>query len=121
VEKDRKNRLLEQYVNNALIFYEWMFIVALEEIPNRNSCPYTPGERDGVVAFSPERGDAIQFNDKLEQGQQLLFRCSDVGFYRLKGSRKMVCRDGAWVGKQPNCVRLSPFDSTGESLDRVGT
>uniref|UniRef100_A0A914VW63 Sushi domain-containing protein n=1 Tax=Plectus sambesii TaxID=2011161 RepID=A0A914VW63_9BILA len=81
------------------------------EMPNSGSCPYTPGDGEGVVAFSPERGDTIQFNDKLDHGQQLLFRCTDVGFYRLKGSRKMVCRNGTWTGKQPSCVRLSPFEA----------
>ena len=69
--------------------------------PQRNlqSCPFSPSQYENVRAFSPERGEALQFDDTLPHNSELHIRCTNEGMFLFRGSRELNCNNGTWHGR----------------------
>ncbi|CAJ0583724.1 unnamed protein product, partial [Mesorhabditis spiculigera] len=78
------------------------------ECPNDMACEFRTDLTGRVLAYSVERREHLLFNQKLPESSRILFRCSDIGRFRMRGKTEAECREGEWTARAPRCEPLDP-------------
>ncbi|CAJ0935572.1 unnamed protein product, partial [Mesorhabditis belari] len=76
--------------------------------PNSMACEFKTDLTGRTLAYSVDRRELLLFNQKLPENSKILYRCSEVGFFRLRGKAEAECREGEWSVKAPRCEPLDP-------------
>ncbi|XP_022235401.1 uncharacterized protein LOC111083286, partial [Limulus polyphemus] len=76
-----------------------------EDENNKQGCTFKNTEPH-LVAFQGDKELTDEISE-ISPGSELIFRCSDVGKFRLIGSVRRKCLHGDWTGMTPSCHGLS--------------
>jgi hypothetical protein len=73
-----------------------------------NPCQRLPANTKVVMSYKGVRLDYLLMGIIPHSGV-IVSRCDDVGEYVMDGSQMLVCNNGTWIGKNPECKRINKY------------
>ncbi|XP_064649036.1 sushi, von Willebrand factor type A, EGF and pentraxin domain-containing protein 1-like isoform X2 [Lineus longissimus] len=73
-----------------------------------NPCQRLPANTKVIMSYKGVRLDYLLKGIIPHRGV-IVSRCDDVGEYIMDGSQMLVCNNGTWIGKNPECKRINKY------------